>query len=162
MALPATGTITAAMVNVELGRAATAPFSLNDSAVRTLAGKPSGAISFADLRGKSAVTVVVTISPPSHGSTSSTNMSASATYTVSVTKNGVATTPSARLWTFDQFLEGSGSTSIANGTTATATLGVTVFNNNKTTARFQCQVTVDGVFYYQTCTKTHTYTGIIN
>lgn len=53
MTLPSTGIITAAMVNVELNRAATATFNLNDPAVRALAGKPSGAISFADLRGKS-------------------------------------------------------------------------------------------------------------
>lgn len=43
-------------VNTELGRSATATISLNESAVRTLAGVPSGAISMNDLRGKSAVT----------------------------------------------------------------------------------------------------------
>lgn len=48
-----TGFIQASDVNVELGRAWNAPFNLNDAAVRSLAGKPSGAISFADLRGKS-------------------------------------------------------------------------------------------------------------
>ena len=53
MALPSSGTITAAMINVELGRASNAPFNLNDSAVRALAGKPSGAISFSDFWGKS-------------------------------------------------------------------------------------------------------------
>lgn len=58
MTLPSTGIITAAMINEELGRAANAPLNLNDSAVRALAGKPSGAISFADLRGKSSEIVV--------------------------------------------------------------------------------------------------------
>jgi hypothetical protein len=47
-----TGTINASHVNIELGRAANAPFSMNDSAVRALAGKPSGPITFNDLRGK--------------------------------------------------------------------------------------------------------------
>lgn len=57
MALPSSpNTITAAMINVELGRASNAPFSLNDSAVRALAGKPSGAIAFSDFWGKSSVT----------------------------------------------------------------------------------------------------------
>jgi hypothetical protein len=42
-------------VNTELGRSATATISLNESAVRTLAGVPSGTISMNDLRGKSAV-----------------------------------------------------------------------------------------------------------
>lgn len=52
MALPKTGPISLSMVNVELGRPANAAISLNDPAVRRLAGRPSGSISFADLRGK--------------------------------------------------------------------------------------------------------------
>lgn len=54
MALPSTGTITAAMINVELGRAENAPFNINGAEERALAGKPTGAISFDDFRGKSA------------------------------------------------------------------------------------------------------------
>ncbi|AUR85989.1 hypothetical protein NVP1081O_254 [Vibrio phage 1.081.O._10N.286.52.C2] len=53
MALPISGLITAAMINDELGRAQTAPFSLNGAEERALAGIPSGAISFADFYGKS-------------------------------------------------------------------------------------------------------------
>ena len=53
MTLPSTGVITAAMINVELGRASTAAFNINGAEERALAGKPSGAISFADFRGKS-------------------------------------------------------------------------------------------------------------
>lgn len=52
MTLP-TGTITMNQVNVELGNPGTSNISLNDSDVRTLAGKPSGTISMNDLRGKS-------------------------------------------------------------------------------------------------------------
>lgn len=54
MPLPSSGPLSLSQVNVELGKASTTPVSLNDADVRTLAGKPSGAISFADLRGKSA------------------------------------------------------------------------------------------------------------
>ena len=43
MALPASGTITMAMIATELGISPTG-LSLNDSRVRTLAGVPSGAI----------------------------------------------------------------------------------------------------------------------
>lgn len=53
MALP-TGTITMTDVNIELGLASSSTITLNDSAVRTLAGMPSGTISMNDLRGKSA------------------------------------------------------------------------------------------------------------
>lgn len=52
MALPSSGPITMAMVAAEIGISASG-LSLNDSRVRQLAGKPSGAISFADLLGKS-------------------------------------------------------------------------------------------------------------
>lgn len=52
MTLP-TGTITMNDVNIELGRASGALITLNDTDVRTLAGKSSGTISMNDLRGKS-------------------------------------------------------------------------------------------------------------
>jgi hypothetical protein len=51
MTLP-TGTITMAQVNVELVRPSTQQISLNESAVRTLAGIPAGTISMNNLRGK--------------------------------------------------------------------------------------------------------------
>lgn len=51
MALP-TGTISMSQVNVELRKTATALITLNDTAVRKLAGKTSGTISMNDLRGK--------------------------------------------------------------------------------------------------------------
>lgn len=53
MTLPASGAISLSGVNTELGYSSTAQISLNDSAVRTLAGKSSGAISLDDLHGKS-------------------------------------------------------------------------------------------------------------
>jgi hypothetical protein len=56
VALP-TGTISMSQVNTELGRSSTATISLNESAVRTLAGVASGAISMNNLRGKSAMSV---------------------------------------------------------------------------------------------------------
>lgn len=50
-------------VNIELGRAATATINMNETAVRTLAGVPSGAISMSNFYGKSnRVTSNITIS----------------------------------------------------------------------------------------------------
>lgn len=50
-----TGTISMSDVNTELGLTSTATISLNDAAVRTLAGVASGTISMDNLRGKSNV-----------------------------------------------------------------------------------------------------------
>lgn len=54
MALPSTGAISLSQVNTELGKASTAVITLGDSNVRALAGIPTGPISMADLRGKTA------------------------------------------------------------------------------------------------------------
>lgn len=53
MALPSTGSISMSQVRTELGLSGT--ISLGQSQVRALAGKSSGLISLADLRGKSAL-----------------------------------------------------------------------------------------------------------
>lgn len=51
--LPSSGPISFRDINVELGRPAGNWIDLNDAGVRALAGRPSGYIDFADLRGKS-------------------------------------------------------------------------------------------------------------
>jgi len=55
--LPLSGPMSASMINVELGRAGTAPFDINGTPERTLAGVPSGTIKFSDFYGKSASSV---------------------------------------------------------------------------------------------------------
>lgn len=54
MTLPSSGAISLANVNVELGLGSTTNISLNQTNVRSLAGKASGTISMSDLLGKSA------------------------------------------------------------------------------------------------------------
>ena len=57
MPLP-TGQISMSQVNVELGLSATAQLGMNDSAVRALAGVPTGQIGMSNLQGKSAAVSV--------------------------------------------------------------------------------------------------------
>lgn len=67
MTLPSSGAISLANVNVELGRSSTALASLGESAVRTLAGVPSGAIGFNNLYGKSASLASATVTVGTNG-----------------------------------------------------------------------------------------------
>src|SRR5437870_4020013 len=52
MTLPSSFPLSASQINVELGRASNAVFNINGSEERTLAGVPSGPISFASFLGK--------------------------------------------------------------------------------------------------------------
>ena len=54
MALQSSGVISLANINTELGYSSTSVITMNDSSVRTLAGKASGAIALTDFYGKSA------------------------------------------------------------------------------------------------------------
>ena len=96
MALPSSGSISLSQVNTELGNSATAPISLNDTNVRTLAGKASGAISLNDLLGKSAGgSITFTPTPGSYvesdgglGTSVSLTVSASASVVWTWTRTG--------------------------------------------------------------------------
>ncbi len=73
MTLPGSGAMAAALINVELGRASTAPFDINGAAERALAGVPTGAISFADFYGKSASSFTASAAPSDLLKTASTS-----------------------------------------------------------------------------------------
>lgn len=61
MALPASGAISLSAVNTELGSSSTAAIGMNDSAVRSLFGKSSGAIAMSDGYGKSSIAPLIAI-----------------------------------------------------------------------------------------------------
>lgn len=83
MTLQSSGPISAQNINVELGRAAGAAFSLGGAAERALAGVPSGAISFSNFYGKSNSVAV------SYESTAQ-NVNASSSYSFSAMDIGAA------------------------------------------------------------------------
>jgi hypothetical protein len=101
MALPTT-TISMSQVNVELGRSSTASISLNETAVRTLAGVASGTITMDNLRGKSAGGTF----SPDGGTSAGTDValsdfaSVSGTATVTITCSASATWSYTRSGTF--------------------------------------------------------------
>ena len=86
MALPSSGAISLSQVNSELGKSATAAITMNDSAVRSLAGVSSGAIAMSNLHGKSSVVAPTISASP----TSMTNTSGTTTRYVNLTLGGTS------------------------------------------------------------------------
>ena len=132
MALPSTGAISASMINLELGKASNAQFNIAGSDERGLADKPSGTISFADFRGKSAWDVVISPSAPviftDEGLTVYAYIDCIATG---------APTPTAYSWS----ITGDSSLSIySGGTTATVRLKGRSFIAGEFTATLTCTV----------------------
>lgn len=74
MTLPSSGPMSAAMINTELGRSATAPFSMNGAAERALAERPSGSIAMSDFYGKSDALLKTTITIGRNVSSFTTNL----------------------------------------------------------------------------------------
>lgn len=148
MTLPASGTITAAMINVELGRVSTAPFSMNGAEERALAGKSSGTISFSDFHGKSAApSVTVSIVPSSSITSSAIETEGYSSHSVSVSGG----TASSYSWS-----------ALDGGHISGPTTSISASLRGDTGQLFrtyQCEVVVDGVTYTPTCTRRHTFTG---
>lgn len=102
-------------VNTELGRSATATISLGESAVRTLAGVPSGAISMNDLRGKSAATFT-----PDGGTTAGTAVFLSSDVAYDTAQVTITCSQSAVWnWTRTGYGVPAATASIANGSSGT-------------------------------------------
>ena len=133
-------------VNTELGRSSTAAISLGESAVRTLAGVPSGTISMNNLRGKSNITFTPA------GGTSAGSPAAlfnfrvypqSASVTISCTQSAV--------WTWTRAGASQASASTASGNSATSiqfTLPSAEFQFRSAT--FTVSATAGGITRYWT------------
>lgn len=148
MTLPSTGPISMSQVNVELGLSPTALISLNDTAVRSLAGVPSGTISMQDLLGKSYV-----VFTPDGGTTAGTAvyLSDDVAYQeaqIIITCNQNAT------WTYTLVAtSGTGTefVSIASGSASTSiTFELDTVEGNIATRQWSVSATFGGVTRYWT------------
>ena len=151
MALP-TGTISMSQVNTELGRSSTATISLGETAVRTLAGVASGAISMDNLRGKSNGATWTPDGGPSSGSRVTLSDEAgggSASVAISCSQTAV--------WTWTRSGSTAGTATVSSGGSATS---ITFSLPNPTTTPRFCTFTVTstagGVSKYYTVTLSNT------
>lgn len=141
MTLPSSGAISLSQVNTELGRSSTATISLGESAVRTLAGVASGAISMSNLYGKSAVS----FSPDggtSSGSAVYLSMYGSLNASITITCSTNAT------WTYSGY--GADSISVSNGGAATSITFYLSTSYYGATATYNLSATAGGVTRYWT------------
>lgn len=140
MALPQ-GPISMGQVNTELNRPFTQAISLGDSAVRTLAGQGSGAISMSQLQGKSngpTASLAVT-SLNSSGEASERSPGFAAAYTQVNVSGGVA--PYSYQWYAEAQSQTGGSFSLQNSTSSSAQLQFTAQAGNSVSGAFWCVVT---------------------
>lgn len=136
MTLPASFPLSMSQVNTELGRATNATTSLLESAVRTLAQKPSGAVAFSDLLGKASLTASGVNSNISY---SSSGGGGNADSFPSVNRSG-GQAPYTYSWSFTNNPQ---SATLLNATSQTATVRRTFLVNStgSYSATLQCVVT---------------------
>lgn len=147
MTLPASFPLAMSQVNTELGRATNATTSLLESAVRGLAGVPSGAVSFSNLLGKGNLTA--TGHNDSRNYVSSSSGGNADTFPNVTTTGGIA--PITYSWSFTSNPQGA---SLLNATSATATVrkAFTINTTGSYGAVLQCVVT-DNVGTVRTVTN---------
>lgn len=165
MTLQSSGAISLSQVNTELGLSSTAQISLNDSAVRGLAGVASGTISMSNLYGK---TGGVTFSPAGSTNSGAPTSLSDAQYDISE----IVITASADVtwnWTRSGSTAGNGTVFNASGGTVGTTSGlsgrsvrfrITAATTTRTST-FSVNVTANGVTRYWTVTLTAYGSGAV-
>jgi hypothetical protein len=137
------GSTTDRSINLELGLSATATSSLNDAALRTLAGVASGAISLSNFYGKSNAP---TFSPD--GGTSSGSRVTLSDYRAAGTASVTITCSQTATWTYTRVSGTAGSANVASGGTGTTITFSMAKGVNYRYSEWTLDVTASGVTRY--------------
>lgn len=139
-------------VNTELGLSSTAVISLNDSAVRTLAGVASGQISMGDLLGKSYFTGAVVTTTSATGGGYRGEIVTSTEVIADTVPSGIS--GATYLW---EKISGDSGATCNNPSSAYTTFDVTQPGPGTNISVWRCKVSVGATYYYTANVNVNVY-----
>lgn len=133
MALPASGTITMAQVNTELGQGSTTSINLNQASVRSLFAVPSGTIAMSNGYGKSSASYTTLNPADKSANVTLSNGNLTATFSGTGSVRGISVAPASNnVWRYYEatIVSGTSGISVGMGKAAASLAGYPGQNSN--------------------------------